>query len=400
MDRLQAGAGSAPFNIPEMPLSGDGTPLVARCLVLDDGETRVAIVSGTWLGLYGREAARVEEAVCEALALPPERVMIAATHIHSGPPLFAADAQVRETVAEHLAVAAAEAARQARELRPARVGWATDRLPGITRVRRIVRRDGSVITLRRAWPQHWGWADDPETVGPEEELDDLLTVVRVEDEAGEPLAAIMHFTGHPIPDFMGYAAALVERTLPPGAVCLILNGCLGSVDTPFEQPMRGRTQQDQLPILGDILGYRTLELIARAETAERVRLAACSVPVSLPVEPAFAANPIASWEMWRDAVESGSFDSRVQCISIGDLALSGIPAEAQVSFGRDVADASPFALTRVVGNVGRSGAYAFHPEARARGGYEVDPEMCAMLGGEALGIILQAQRECLAQMGR
>ena len=399
MSSFQAGAGIAPFDLPEMPRSGDGTPLVARCLVLDDGATRVAIVSGTWIGLYGREAALVEEAACEALGLPPERVMIAATHIHSGPPIFATDERVSGHVAEHLAAAAAEAARQGCELRPARLGVATDHLPGITRVRRIVQRDGSVITLRRAWPQHWGWADDPESVGPEEELDDLLTVVRVEDEAGEPIAAIMHFTGHPIPDFMGYAAALVERTLP-GATCLILNGCLGSVDTPFEQPMRGRTQQEQLPILGDVLGYRTLELIARAETSAEVRLAACSAPVSLPVAPDFAANPYAEREMWRDAVESGRFESRVQCISMGDLALAGVPGEPQVGYGWDVANASPFALTRAVGNVGRSCAYLFHPEARARGGYEVDPAMCALTSGEALGIVLEAHRGCMAEMQR
>lgn len=399
MARLRAGAGMAPLNIPEMPLSGDGTPLVARCLLLDDGETRVAILSGTWLGLYGQDARQVEGAVCRAADLSADRVMIAATHIHSGPPLFTADAEVRERTVAHLAGAAASAARQALDLRPAHIGVAADHLPGVSRVRRILRRDGSVITLRRAWPQYWDWADDPETVGPEEPLDDLLTVVRVEDERGEIFAAMMHFTSHPIPDFIGYAAALVERTLP-GVVCLILNGCLGSVDTPFEVPVRGHTQHDQLPILGDILGYRTLELLARAETSDHATLAACCAPVSLPMQPEFADNRIAEWEMWGDAVESGRFETCVQCLAIGDVALAGIPGEPQVGLGSELADASPFALTRAVGNVGRSCAYLFGPEAHARGGYEVDPEHCTIVSPEALGIVREAAIDCLRQMHR
>ena len=80
------------------------------------------------------------------------------------------------------------------------------------------------------------------------------------------------------------------------------------------------------------------------------------------------------------------------------LALAGIPGEAQVGFGRDLQQASPFRLTRGVGNVGRSCAYLFRPEARARGGYEVDPMMWALTGDGALKIILDAQGECLMRM--
>lgn len=395
---LRAGAGLAPFDIPEKPLTSDGTPLVARCLLLDDGRTRVAIVSLCCLGLYSRDTEDVRAAVCAATGLPAEHVMVAATHLHSGPPLFSADTETCARTLEHIARAAGAAAEQATaHLRPARLGWAGDHLPGVSRVRRVLRRDGSVITLRRAWPQYWGWASDPETVGPEEELDDLLTVVRVEDEAGEPFAALLHFTSHPIPDFFGWAAALVERTMP-AMICLPLNGCYGSVDTPFEVPMRGRTQQEQLPILGDILGYRTLELLARAETADDLPLAAAGRGVRLPVDPRFADNPTAGWEMWADAVASGWFKTTVQCVAIGELALTAIPGEPQVGFAHDLQRISPYALTRGVGDAGRSAAYLLWPESRARGGYEADPAMCAIAGDGALGVVLEAIRECLGEM--
>lgn len=398
MTRLSAGAGMAPFGLSDMPRTRDGTPLVARCLLLDDGETRIAIVSLSCLGLYSRNAEDVRTAVCEATGLPPEQVLVAATHLHSGPPLFGAGTKIPGRALAHIARAARAAAEQAASaLRPARIGCATDHLPGVSRSRRILRRDGSVITLRRAWPQYWGWATDPETVGPEDEVDDLLTVVRVEHPSGEPFAAIMHFTCHPIPDFFGWAAARVECA-HPGLICLPLNGCMGTVDTPFEVEMRGRTQQEQLPILGEILAYRTLELLTRAETSNDHRLAYAGRWVRLPVDPRFAENPIAQWEMWRDAVSSGWFEGHVQCLAIGELALVGTPGEPQVSFGRDVERVSPYGLTRCVGNTGRSAAYLLWPAARARGGYEADPMMSTLTGDGALAVVYEAIRECLVEM--
>ena len=40
MHSLQAGLGIAPFNIPGWEQTQDETPLVSRCLMLDDGQTR------------------------------------------------------------------------------------------------------------------------------------------------------------------------------------------------------------------------------------------------------------------------------------------------------------------------------------------------------------------------
>ena len=397
MARLQAGVGVAPFGIPGMPESADGTPLLARALTLDDGDNRICVVSCHCLGLYGPDSAQVRLAVCEATGLATEQVMVAATHVHSGPSTITNDTAQRLSYVEHIARAAAQVARESMTLRPARLGYATDHLPGISRVRRIVRRDGSVVTLRRAWPQYWNWATDPETVGPEDELDDLLTVVRVESHDGAPFAAIMHFTCHPIPDFFGWAARIVEENTP-GLTCLILNGCFGSVDAPFEVPMRGHTQQEQLPILGDILGYRTLELLARAETSDAVRLGVARREVFLPFDPRFADSETSQGELWAGATRNGGAQAEVQCLALGDLALAGIPGEAQVSFGQRIQAVSPYALTRGVGNANGSWAYLFTPEARARGGYEPDPAFWGMVADEGLARILEAIQECLTEM--
>ena len=395
MNSLQAGLGIAPFNIPGWEQTQDKTPLVSRCLMLDDGETRFVIVSGTFLEMWQPEAMMIRDAVSKATGLPLDHILLAGTHVHSGPSTLTGDREKRQLYARCIATASAEAARAASALRPVRIGYATDRLPGVSRVRRILRRDGKVITLRRAWPQYWGWATDPETVGPEEPLDDLLTVVRIEDLDGKPIGAVMHFTCHPIPDYFGYAARLVEQN-NPGLVCLILNGCFGSVDAPFEVPMRGKTQADQLPILGDILGCRTLELLARAETTDQARLGITRRPVFLPMDPRFLDNPASKSDIWSDAVAKMGFETEVQFLHIGDLAFAGIPGEPQVGFGRDIQAASPFKLTRAIGNANHSCAFLFYEANRARGGYECDPAHWGLVTGQGLVTILAAIKECLA----
>lgn len=83
--------------------------------------------------------------MAEAVGVPPEAVMCACTHVHSGPPTLSADPNVRVELARAAALAAAEAAGQASVLRPAGLGVAGDRLPGVSRVRRVLRRDGTAI---------------------------------------------------------------------------------------------------------------------------------------------------------------------------------------------------------------------------------------------------------------
>lgn len=64
---LLAGAGSAPLNIVGFPETTDGTPLAARVLVLDDGQTRLALVSLSVIALTRRQVTPIRAAVAEAL---------------------------------------------------------------------------------------------------------------------------------------------------------------------------------------------------------------------------------------------------------------------------------------------------------------------------------------------
>lgn len=162
--------------------------------------------------------------------------------------------------------------------------------------------------------------------------------------------------------------------------------------------MRGRTQQDQLPILGDILGFRALELLARAETSGTGRLSVARRDLFLPLDPRFRENPPEMAGMWRQAVADGGFHTEVQCMLLGDLALAGVPGEAQVGFAAEVDQVSPFPTTLAVGLANDECGYLFSAQARARGGYEPDPAFWGAANDDALPLIHAAIRECLGDL--
>ena len=59
--------------------------LHARALVIDDGSTAVALVSCDLVGVDRRLVALARERASEATGIPPEHMLIAATHTHAGP---------------------------------------------------------------------------------------------------------------------------------------------------------------------------------------------------------------------------------------------------------------------------------------------------------------------------
>src|SRR5688572_6156226 len=57
--------------------------LHARCLVLDDGKTKLALVVCDLLGLHRSLSVEARRLIQEGTGIPPENVMISATHTHS-----------------------------------------------------------------------------------------------------------------------------------------------------------------------------------------------------------------------------------------------------------------------------------------------------------------------------
>jgi neutral ceramidase len=221
----------------DAPSTGVLDPLRARALVLAVGPQRLALVS---LDL-GRAPTRHVTAAIRARvrdAAGVSQVFLVASHTHHGPVLELdtwpdrKDPYTRRLEGKLVDVIT----EAARTLRPARLG--------------IASRE---VALNRNRHSH----------RPDKPVDRELLVLRVEDEAGKPIACAVNFAAHPTmqdvkqrkfsADYPGALAELVEKET--GAPCLFLQGAAGDLST-NPGPERGPTA------FGQALGREVVRLAA------------------------------------------------------------------------------------------------------------------------------------------
>ncbi|HUT89447.1 MAG TPA: hypothetical protein VMY37_08120 [Thermoguttaceae bacterium] len=98
---FRAGAHAIDVSPPKLPVIVNGytferlvdvvhDPLHARCLVLDDGTTRIAIAVVDICVMPRELIDRAKRLACEATGIPTDRMLISATHTHSAPSVMPA----------------------------------------------------------------------------------------------------------------------------------------------------------------------------------------------------------------------------------------------------------------------------------------------------------------------
>src|SRR3954470_18356063 len=136
VQRLRAGAAVANMTLPLGANNGGvilrGGPakqvhdeLHARCLVLDDGTTRLAFVICD-LRMISRDLVdRAKELAAAALGWPASHMLVAATHTHAAPGLVnIQEGAIDRWYADFVVLRIADAIRRAAaRLVPARIGW-------------------------------------------------------------------------------------------------------------------------------------------------------------------------------------------------------------------------------------------------------------------------------------
>ena len=164
--------------------------LLAKALVLDNGDTRIAMVTCDLIAMPQHVADAAKARIAERCQIPPEHVMVNATHTHSGAgiaDLLEVDEEKGYTAWAPLKIAdAVELA--VRRLRPARVGFAGAQEDRITFCRRWHLKDGTV----RMNPG----VENPDLVRPTSATDPELAMMYVEGTDGTPISAVANFSLH------------------------------------------------------------------------------------------------------------------------------------------------------------------------------------------------------------
>lgn len=413
--------------------------LHVRCLVLDDGETRLgfAVVDSCMLPREIIDRAKAE--VAKAGALKAENICVSATHTHEAgcaTPVFQSDPDPRYQ--DLLASRIADGLRRAaNNLAPARIAWGAGALPGEVFNRRwkmapdTIGPDpfGKTTDQVRMNPG----VGDPNMVAPAGPTDPEISVLAVQYVSGEPLALLANYSlhyvggegpGHVSADYYGYFAERVKallnaRDTEPPFVAMMSNGTSGDCNNVnFREARPATAAYEQMRKVGHAAAEVAANVYAGLTWRDWAPLAARSAEVSLGVRLPDAgeiaraekimadagAGPMKTLEQIyaRETVLLARYPEQVslliQAFRIGELGIAQIPCEVFAEIGLAIKQASALKPAFTLSLANGYNGYLPTPAQHALGGYETWRARSSYLETKASDTITAAVMELLSQL--
>ena len=378
-------------------------PLHARALVLDDGENRIAITVVDNCMMPRELLDEAKEIAQRSTGIPPERMLIAATHTHSAPAAMGclgtdADADYQRFLTDRIAEAIEGAVKN---LRPARIGWAVAKAPEYTHCRRWILRPDRMredpfgkVTVRAS---NGAGFENPDVIGPAGPVDPDLSVLSVQSTSGQPIALLANYSMHYVvgakfvtADYFGQFAEQMKRLIAPenldppfvGIMSQGTSGDLGWQDP--SKPRQETTPHDYANAIAQV-AYRTyqqiqyhdwvpiamseakLELSRRTPNQERLAWAKDLMAKMNGRPPANRPEIYAREQLL--LVEEPRRELRLQALRLGDLGIAALPNEVYAITGLKIKAQSPLQPTFNMELANGSEGYIPPPEQHKLGGY-------------------------------
>ena len=163
--------------------------LLAKALVIDNGNMRIATVTCDLISVSKDIVNAVKARIQERCSIPPECVMVNATHTHSGAGASNLAGDGDDGYGTWLPLKVADAVEIAtKRMQPACVGFASVIEDRISFCRRWRLKNGTV----RMNPG----MNNPDLVEPVSEIDPELRMMYIEAEDGTPISAVANFSLH------------------------------------------------------------------------------------------------------------------------------------------------------------------------------------------------------------
>lgn len=193
--------------------------IYARAIVVENGTSRAAMVTVDAGAIPGPIWQQVSARVARELRIPPERLLLTATHTHSVP--FVRDASYPDQIFEAVRKAAAA-------VRPAQMAFGT----GVS----YINVNRNIID-----PKTHRWWEGPNYDGPS---DKTVAVLRFETPKGDPIAVYYNYGVHAVitgaldlvsGDIPGATSRYIEDSLGDDVVAVYSNGAAGDQNPIFFQ---------------------------------------------------------------------------------------------------------------------------------------------------------------------
>ena len=397
--------------------------LMSRAVVLDDGETRLAMAVVDTLMFRREFLAEAKQMVTEATGIPEDRILISATHTHSGPSVMAclgsrADPAYTRFLPGQIAKSIILANRN---LMPAKIGWTVVQAYEHNHCRRWifradrVGRDPFGKQNVRAH-MHPGYQSSNH-IGPSGPADSDLSLIAIKATDGRVLSIFanyaMHYKGSPAisADVCGrfgdtFVALLDKEEVHPDYVGVLSQGTSGdSMWMDYSQPKVNRSLDDYAEALAKaaLSGFRgieyhdwvplgmaeqTLKLRRRVPDESRLKWARARIEAlgdgKLKSRPDIYAN--------EQILLHGEPEVAVklQVVRIGELGITAIPDEVYGLTGLKLKAQSPFETTFNIELANGAQGYIPPPEQHDLGGYTTWPARTAGLEVQAEPKIVEA----------
>ncbi len=386
--------------------------LHARCLVLDDGSTRLAIVVCDLLGIHRIVSDEARRLITENTGIPRECVLICGTHTHSASSALGQNrTKYEQTLDDYQRFVARRiadgVARAANELRPAELAFGTAEAPEHVFNRRWSMRPGTI-------PENpFGGADlvkmnppggSPNLVDPAGPTDPIVSFVAIREPDGTPISVFasysLHYvggvgSGHVSADYFAvfceHLAELMqaERQSPP-FVALLANGTSGDINNiNFRQPRPRKPAYEQIRYVGQDVARKVHAAMETLQYRGDITLGASYR------EPVLAwRRPDESERKWAETtLAQGAQSDRdlsfiyaqrvmglaeypettsvpLQVLRIGDIGIGTMPVEIFCEIGLEFKRRSPLQPAMLISLAHGYFGYLPTPRQHALGGYE------------------------------
>ena len=347
------------------PVTGDriatGThdPMMAKALVMQEGEVTVALVALD-LSRFKRNAiAEVRARVTRRIDIPAENIIIGATHTHNSP---AIEDNERHTVDKNKVhgiydIVADIVVEAYENLQPARIGVGRGEA-NLAFNRRLLTTDNRVIFLKRNTDRKYTGIVDRE-----------VGVIRIDGPSGYGLATIVNFAAHPMTlgmafrqfsaDYPGATTRHLETILHnawgPPMRTLFFNGALGNL-VPYEAETGDPATMESVGI--------TL--------AEEVNRVYQNIPMSMHAGLAVMHRTL-TYENQQTTGQMETID--IDAIFLNNTVLVTAPGELFVELGLEFKRRSPYLHSFVLGLTGGRVDYIANEAAYQFGGYGANTQV-------------------------
>ena len=384
--------------------------LKARCLVLDDGETRLVFVVCDSCLIPREIFDEAKRRIHEQTGMPLDHILISSTHTHSAP--TSVSIYQSEPVQEYipfLTTRIVDGVRRAiHNLAPARIAWGVGSVPDQVFNRRWKMKPGALLAnpfggvdqVKMNPPVANPALDEP--AGP---TDPGVSLISVQSTNGRPIALLANYSLHYVggvpvgdisADYYGAFADRIQQLLgadhqDPPFIGIMCNGTSGDVNNiNFRVPRADSIPYHHIRVVTDEIAAEVYRVNQTLEYHDWVPLHIEQTEIKIGVrrpaaaEIARAQAILAAHDNKKPKVHKEIYAQEtlylkdypaevpliIQAIRIGDLGIAAIPCEVFAQTGLDIKAKSPFKPTFTIGLANGWNGYLPTPEQHQLGGYE------------------------------